>query len=221
MKKENLHFYQSLTHFLGKTLGKNFEVVLHILEKDNYHIAAIENSHISGRSLNSPVTEFALELIQDNRHLDKDYVVNYKAQTVNGQALRGATFFIKNEDKQLEGLLCINQDVSKYEQLSKELLALAGLTQTCPSEFKEEHLIDTVEVLDESIEDIVHTIIKPELLTSNASLSKEQTLDVIHQLNEKGIFQIKGAVMRVADILNISEPSVYRYIKIVNDKEKG
>ena len=218
MKKETLQFYQSFTHFLGKTLGPHFEVILHVLEKDNYHIAAIENNHISGRNLNSPITGFALELIQSNQHLTQDCIVNYKSKTVNGQELRGSTFFIKDTRNELKGLLCINQDVSKYEQLSIDILSLVGLTQTSPVQFKEEQLLDTIEVLDESLEDIIKATICEELIAPMQPLNKEQKLTIIRDLNNKGVFQVKGAVAKVADIFNISEPSIYRYLKIVNEK---
>lgn len=218
MEKTKLAFYKSLTHFLGKSLGENYEIILHVLDADNFHIAEIENSHISGRSCQSPITGFALELIQSQQHLTKDFIVNYKAQTVNGKRLRGSTFFLKDEHGDLEGMLCINQDISHYEELSREILSLVGLTQPSPSEFREDdaHRVDSVEILEESIEDIIHSIVSPELLDKDIILSKELKLDIIRQLTEKGVFQIKGAVARVADILNISEPSVYRYIKIVN-----
>ncbi|MGX7031467.1 helix-turn-helix transcriptional regulator [Vagococcus zengguangii] len=218
MKQETLHFYQSLTKFLGKALGENFEVILHVLEKDNYHIAAIENNHISGRTLNSPVTGFALELIQSNHHLTQEFIVNYKSQTINGHELRGATFFIKGSNNQLEGLLCINQDVSKYEQLATNILSLVGLTQTSPVHFNEEQPLDTVEVLEESLEDIIKTTISWELIHPTHPLNKEQKLTIIRDLNDKGVFQVKGAVARVAEIFHISEPSIYRYLKIVNHK---
>ena len=54
MNEELLRYYKSLVKFLGEVLGPQYEVVLHVLtsETDAY-IAAIANSEISGRSLNS------------------------------------------------------------------------------------------------------------------------------------------------------------------------
>ncbi|NLM65888.1 MAG: hypothetical protein GX180_01735, partial [Enterococcus sp.] len=75
-----------------------------------------------------------------------------------------------------------------------------------------------VEILDDSIEGIVYSIVSPELLDQKILLSKELKVEIVRNLNEKGVFQIKGAVARVSEILNISEPSVYRYIKMVETK---
>lgn len=218
MNQENLQFYTALAKFLGKTLGTQYEVILHVLDSGNFHIASIENSHVSGRSLNSPITGFALELIQSKKHLTQDYVLNYKAQTINGKSLKGSTFFIKGKNGRLEGMLCINQDTSRYEELAQDILALANLSSTAPATIQlteEAATPDLVEILDDSIEGIVYSIVSPELLDQKILLSKELKVEIVRNLNEKGVFQIKGAVARVSEILNISEPSVYRYIKMV------
>ena len=220
MDNEKLQLYTSLTHFLGKTLGNQYEIVLHVLDSGKFHIAAIENSHVSGRTIHSPITGFALELIQSKKHKVQDYVLNYKSQTINGKQLKGSTFFIKGKNGELEGMLCINQDTSRYEELSRDILALANLapfpsTTLLPSD--EPQSTDLVEILDESIEGIVYSIVSPDLLDQKVLLSKELKVEIVRNLNERGVFQIKGAVARVSEILHISEPSVYRYIKMVEN----
>ena len=44
-------------------------------------------------------------------------------------------------------------------------------------------------------------------------LSSEGKEQVIEQLNEEGIFLLKGSVPKTAAALSISEPTVYRYLK--------
>lgn len=223
MNKENLLLYTALSNFLGKTLGNQYEIVLHVLDAGNFHIAAIENSHVSGRNIHSPITGFALELIQSKKHKVQDYVLNYKSQTINGKQLKGSTFFIKGPQGELEGMLCINQDTSRYEEISREILALANIsTHEAVNLFPSEEIqtTDLVEILDESIEGIVYAIVSPELLNQKILLSKELKVEIVRNLNERGVFQIKGAVARVSEILHISEPSVYRYIKMVENSEK-
>ncbi|MDO4625481.1 MAG: PAS domain-containing protein [Enterococcus hirae] len=221
MNNTQLTLYISLVKFLGQALGENYEVVLHHLEEGHFHIAAIENNHISGRDIHSPVTGFALEMVRSKKYLKQDYLVNYDAQTINGKKLRGATFFIRNDQQKIVGLLCINQDISKYQSLSKEILALAGLsTEKQPlAAFDTNHLPESVEILEETIEGIIYSIVPSDLLDKQTPLNKELKIKIIRQLNEKGIFQIKGAVSQVAKILNISDPSVYRYLKIAEGEK--
>lgn len=54
-----------LTYFLGEVLGEQYEIVFHVITEDGAYIAAIANNHISGRSLDSPLTAFASEFMQN------------------------------------------------------------------------------------------------------------------------------------------------------------
>ena len=48
-------FYWS-NPFLGNVLGPKYEVVFHSFDKNKAHMEAIANSHVSGRTLSSPLT---------------------------------------------------------------------------------------------------------------------------------------------------------------------
>ena len=52
-------------------------------------------------------------------------------------------------------------------------------------------------------------IIDPSLLENeDITLSLNQKINIVRELELKGIFQLKGAVPRVAELLRVSEPSV-------------
>lgn len=44
-------------------------------------------------------------------------------------------------------------------------------------------------------------------------LSKEDKITIVTELNNEGIFLLKGTVGKVAHSLNISEPTVYKYLQ--------
>ena len=56
MTPDMLQQYSVIVQFLGKTLGPDYEVVLHDLNPEHNKIVAIANSHVSGRSIGSPLT---------------------------------------------------------------------------------------------------------------------------------------------------------------------
>ncbi|MBN7287317.1 MULTISPECIES: transcriptional regulator [Campylobacter] len=202
--------YKKLVHFLGRVLGENYEVVLHDISDDGSSVIAIENSHISGRSVNSPLTGFALELIQNKKYLESDYLINYKAKTKQNLKINGSTFFIKDGDK-IEGMLCINYDGTKFEKLSNEILRLGNLASLDAKQ-------DAIEQLSQSVEEIiVDTLERYNLNIEN--LKPKDRAKCIKMLYKSGIFNIKGAIPKVAKYLNISEPSVYRYLQ-KNQKSK-
>ncbi|WP_172199714.1 transcriptional regulator [Campylobacter sp. RM16188] len=207
MTEELKNKYKKLVEFLGKVLGENYEIVLHDINKEGSSVVAIENSHISGRSINSPLTGFALELIQSKKYLECDYLTNYKAKTKTNLKINGSTFFIKNGD-QIEGMLCINYDGSKFEKISNEILKLANLeTQDTKITTQE-----AIEQLSENIEEIIDTILQKHNLNIG-DLKPKDRAECIKRLYENGIFNVKGSIPKVAKYLNISEPSVYRYLQ--------
>ena len=58
----------------------------------------------------------------------------------------------------------------------------------------------------------IDTIINQFDVTPKRMTTEEKT-EIIRALNDCGIFNIRGSVQEVADKLNMSEPSIYRYIK--------
>ncbi|UJF16806.1 PAS domain-containing protein (plasmid) [Jeotgalibaca sp. MA1X17-3] len=223
-----LEQYKMFVLFLEKSLGAQYEIVLHWLEDDGSYIAAIANSHISGRTEQSPLTGFALELIQNEVYLEKDFVTNYQALTKTGSPIQGSTFFIKNQENILLGLLCINVDTSEFRNLSTKILQLANLQSNEPSPTKkgpysiEQGLnhSESTEDLSGMIEEVVFSMIDPEKLRGPFTLHQEMKIKIVEELEKKGVFQLKGAVPRVAEALKVSEPSIYRYLKTINKREE-
>ena len=152
---------------------------------------------------------------------DNDYILNYKVSVEDNKIINGSTFYIKDDAGELLGLLCINADYSKYKTIAQEVLHLmnvdvANLVNLEDEE--EENNENYVEVLSNDIEEVISGIIDPSLLSNQITLSKEARLAIVEELEQKGIFQLKGAIGKVAQLLNISEPTVYRYLNEVNKK---
>ncbi|MEH7115092.1 PAS domain-containing protein [Neobacillus niacini] len=225
MDKNKEITYSNLVQFLGKVLGPNYEVVLHSISLDNLynsHIAAIANNHISGRTKNAPLTGMVIEMVKNKEYLNKDFITNYKGITKDKKEIRSSTFFIKEKDE-LVGALCINFDSSRYSEISKEILELAQIfiNPTDNSVKPDNNLDQSIEYLSESLEDVIYSIIDPSLLENeDITLSQNHKINIVRELELKGIFQLKGAVPRVAELLRVSEPSVYRYLKIIEREKK-
>lgn len=227
MNNEQRELFIKLTHFLGQVLGKSYEVVFHIISKKGSYIAAIENSHISGRTIDSPLTAFASKLLQEKAYLKQDFLCHYKAQTKENKLLNGSTFFIKKGDK-LVGILCINHDTSEIQKAVHKIIEIENLsgfgeiTASLMSDLGDssnfgespqpQNTQISIENLSHNIEDILAQSIDLNYLKSGFTLSATQKNDIIKNLYQKGIFNIKGSLYIVAKLLKISEPSVYRYL---------
>lgn len=219
MNEEQKELFVKLTHFLGKVLGKSYEVVFHVVSKDGSYIAAIENNHISGRTLDSPLTAFGSKLLQEKAYLKDDFLCNYKALTQENKLLQGSTFFIKKAQK-LVGILCINHDTSEIEKAVHKIIEIENLHNfydLVESTQPQTHV--AIENLSQSIEDILAQSIDLNYLKSGFALSTTQKNNIIKQLYQKGIFHIKGSLLIVAKLLKISESSIYRYLNKLKKDE--
>lgn len=220
-----------LVDFLGKFIGPHCEVVLHDLVGPERTAINIANGLVSGRSVGTPLTDFALRMIKNKAHASADFLHEYEGALKNGKRVRSSTLFIKDESGELVGLLCLNQDVSRLQNLHDELDAILaayfGGTPAGPEPSPlETHptaasLVEESETFGESIEELISAAIAKALAPYGLPperLSPHEREAVIDALHKKGFFQFRGAVEHVAAALGLSEATIYRYLKSVQKK---
>lgn len=209
-------------NYIGEIFGSQYEFVLHVLDPDGgSHIGHIVHGELSGRSLNSSLTNYAKKLIEEKVYLKKDSIVNYVGEGPKGKKFRSSTMFIKDHEGQLQGLLCINFDADAYRKVAKDVLKLANLSWDIAYMDKKREQEQPVEKLSENIQNIIYTQIDKDILESGAQLSPEQKKLAISKLKESGVFDIKGTVNDVAKVMGMAESSVYRYLRIVSLNENN
>ena len=228
MKEYMLKQYSILVEFLGKVLGPDYEIVLHDLTDKTSSVVAIANGHVSGRSIGAPLTNLGLKTIAMGNYKNSDYLINYNGASRNNRVLRASTMFIKDENEEIVAMLCINFDDSKYITLSEEILKLCHpndlMLENSTYDSVNSILNDVPENFSESISEVTETVLNKVLADENIPidrLTQDERLNIVDILNQKGVFMLKGAVSEVANQLQCSEPSIYRYLSIINkDKNK-
>lgn len=231
MTSDILKQYTIIAQFLGKTLGPDYEIVLHDLNPDHYEIAAIVNSHVSGRSIGGPLTNASLKMLMDKAYESDDYLCNYKGVAENGHVLRSSTMFIKDEDGKPVGLLCINFDDSRYTELCHNLLSVVHpskflnanpaahavvktkhgaqeMNLPAPSDpITENFSMDIPSLMQKIFTDATASIVTP-----MDHLNQQEKKEIIEKLNKQGLFQLKGAISFVAKQFSCSSATIYRYL---------
>lgn len=161
------------------------------------------------------MTDLAINLVNTNEHMRKHFISNYEGRLKNGKIFLSATYFIKEEDE-LIGLLCINYDPSIMMELNRQINNLLDAFNLLPQNDKSPY----TETLDSSINNITESIISSTISNMPVSPSRttsEEKIEVISALEKQGVFSTKGAVSQVSNALNISEPTVYRYLKKIRN----
>jgi len=227
MSHRNRHILESyfpIASFIASIVGPKCEVVIHDIEDLEHSIIHIENSYISGRKIGDGSTDLVLKLIQDKRYKESNYIANYEAKGPNGQTYRSSTYYIKDEQAQLVGLMCLNIDITHLEVAAswiQDILNGGQLNPISPFEVSsQEKPKQASEYLQGNVDEIITHIIESavgQLQIPPERLSSNEKIELVKQLNEQGVFLLKGGVMQVAKVLNVSEPTVYRYIQKIKD----
>ena len=215
---KSLEPYAKLVYFLSAALGDNCEIALHDLTSKDQEIVAISNNPISGREVGAKLSNLSLHYLEEKQYLNHDYVMDYKTVGNDGKLMRAATYFIKEEGREMPvGMLCINVNISDLEYLTSTIKKILGIKEEKDIEFK---MDNPVEILSSPLDEMIDMYIKeclekmgfPSYFLAER-LNVDEKIKVVKYLQEKGTFKVKGAIVLVAEKLAVSEPTVYRYLK--------
>jgi predicted transcriptional regulator YheO len=192
---------------ISKTFGKNCEVVLHEFKDLKNSIVAIENGHVTGRDLNSPMTQISLEKVREGT-VNED-IINYSEKNIDGRVLKSSTMFIKNDAGEFIGCLCINIDITDFiaaKNVINDIMRIGEVDTEKPSKNKVNIILS--DIVKETIDELGRPIIY---------LSKDEKVLIVKKLDHQGAFLIKGAIDYVAEVLQVSKYTIYNYL----DEIKG
>lgn len=203
-----LQSMRTVTQGLGAYLGTGCELILHSLE--NLQSSAIEvvNGWHSGRQIGAPITDLALHMLEDiNRHGEKK-PLTYFNRLPNGVTLKSATIPVVGEGERIIGLLCINF----YTNISMADF-LATFAPTSPLgagavSMTEKFSPDVGELIEEAVAEIREDVMQDETIAHSC-----KNREIVIRLEEKGIFNLKDAVIQVANLLDISKNTVYMHLR--------
>lgn len=214
MAKSNyLRQFIPMVDALGETFGKHCEVVLHDLSTPETSIIAIANGHVTGRQVGGPITDLGLRLFKEKmKDADGNALVGYRTRTKDGRDLKSTTIFIRNSSGKVVGCLCINIDVTAYLSVGN---VIDDFFRTSPDgSTKGEY--ESPEKFESSVDLLINQLLTQSIKNVNkpvAYMSKEDKLQIVRDLKENGFFLIKGSGKRLCKELNVSLPTIYKYLE--------
>ena len=211
-----MNSYCKLIDGLADYLGKGYEIVLHTLENYEHSVIYIINGEHTGRKIGAPITNKALEMLNK---FETDHLSNFTYYSVNkqGEPLKSTTIAIRGENNRIIGLLCMNfyMNTGFYDIISEFFPGASHTTQ--------EHGISAIsETFANDTDEMILSILSnvKEEVNSNPDISpSNKNKAIIALLSEKGVFQIKDAVIKVAGFLGISKNTVYLHLRNLSVNE--
>ena len=203
--EEALAVLQPVMRGIAAAVGKHCEVVLHDLRSSpdlGHTIVAIENGHVSGRSVGGPSTNLGLDLLNDEASDHDDF--GYRGRTADGRELHSSSIYYHNAAGHLIVALCINVDLTPFQMAGSAIASLLPQTGQAPKELVTPDISST---LDEMINDAIAASGK-----AVPAMDKTDRVELMRALDARGAFRIKRSVDSVALRLGISRVTGYGYL---------
>jgi predicted transcriptional regulator YheO len=202
---EILQSYKAVVDGLAMLIGGHCEVVLHSLEDLKCSAVRIANGEHTGRKIGSPITDLALRMLHDMTGADSNVSQAYFTRAKSGALMKSMTMAIHNRDQCVIGLLCININLDvPFSQVMQTFTPPE--TQDVPSSVNFASSVD--DLVAQTLEFTIEEVNADRHVSNNA-----KNRQIVLNLYEKGIFDIKDAINQVAERLNISKHTVYLYIR--------
>lgn len=223
---EALKKYLPLLDFFSTVLGSTAEIVLHDITTTqglDASIVYIQNN-VSGRKLGAPATDFLMNILSNGIYKEKEFLANYRSKDVNGKEFLSSSYFIKNEQGQLIGMICININQSQILELGVKIEETLNLFSDLTN-YKTKMVKEPEPVINENlykkITNIVDEAVFEVVGKKNVQvkrLSRSQKLDIVRVLYNKSYFDFKNAVVELANVFEMAEVSIYKYVQEVRNE---
>ena len=206
--REILEHYVKAGEVIAEMFAPYLEVIIHDLQTPEHSIIAIFNNHITGRKIGDGTSDIGYKKLEDEL---PDKIVNYNNQSPSGSDLKSSSLTIRNKDDEIIGSMGLNFDLSSFVNI-KEFFEMFTKTFTLDNLPKrEEFFMWTVK------DEIQHALNK--FIISNdlqgKVLTRKDKLNVVYHMKKEGHIKKKGAISILSELLAITRPTLYKYIKEV------
>lgn len=210
--------WQKLLSMLENQFGDNCEFILHDLTKDYSHtVVDIRNGHITGRSIGDCGSNLGLEVLRGTVKDGNRY--NYVSYTRDGKILRSSTMFIKDDEGNTIGCLCVNMDITETIKLESFLKRYNSYDITGESTNNIPLASSTgQEILASNISDVLEYLIaQADKIAEKPveQLTREEKIEFVRYLDQKGAFLVTKSSEKVCEHLKISRFTLYNYLDII------
>ncbi len=207
---EVLAIFRPVMRAMAAAGGSGCEVVLHDLSSSSpdldHTIVAIENGHVTGRTVGGPSTSLGVGVLHDQQ-ADHD-AFGYQGFTPDGRRLRCSSVYFRNAAGRIIAALCINLDLSVLQRvrtLLDELLPAAPDQPDQPSELFGRDLVGVMDaMISRAIDDVGRPVDR---------MSRADRVAVLARLDQQGVLQMRKGVETVASRLHISRVTAYAYLE--------
>lgn len=200
-----LERFLPMAAFLAETLPEGYEIrVFDCTEKG---MSIVRQFHTK-RGNEDAIRKFLRTVIKNPVVPENGMLTNRGELSRNGKLYKTSFFFIKDDDGKPVGALALSLQLNEIIAVSGILNSMLALST---EEIESIGPKETLAVDEKPTLDTIARIVSEETDVPQR-LTPEEKMAVIVELYDAGVFDLKGAVAEAAEVLHMSEQSVYRYL---------
>lgn len=206
--REIFNHYIKAGEIISEMFSPYLEVIIHDLHDPDHSIIAIFNNHITGRNIGDGTSDIGYKKLAEEI---PDKIVNYKNQSPSGAELKSSSLTIRNKKNKIIGSMAFNFDLSSFTHVN-EFFEIITKTNTLDDLPKQEQFF--MWTIKDEIQQVLNKYIISHGLQGKV-LTKNNKLDVVSFMKKEGHFKKRGAISIISELLAISRPTLYKYVKEV------
>lgn len=210
--------FEQLMNMLSQQFGPTCEIVLHDLTKPyDSTIIDIRNNH-SGRKVGDSGSNLGLEVLKGTKGAGDRY--NYVTMTKDQKVYRSSSMYIRNDEGKVIGALCINLDITDSLRMESFLKQYNGYSPDQIQDGEEE----SMEYFANNVQDLLQHLVQQaqqKIGKPVAIMNKNEKIQFLHWLDERGAFLISKSSEYVCELLCISKYTFYKYLEIAHEQDKN
>lgn len=220
MRQENIMAQKSdpfaglkqVAEAIATMFGRNCEVAIHDLTNLDRSLIHI-TGNVTGRGIGAPATDLLIRELHNSQEEVID-IRNYKTTTRDGRVIKSTTVFLRNTRGDVFAAFCINLDTTDLLNASQTLAAFVNTMDDGQNVSQETFACSSAETIEAIFKQSVEEIGK-----QPATMSFTERFQLVSLLQDKGVFNMKGAVNLIAELTGVSKHTIYHYLKKQRNSE--
>ncbi|CDG82197.1 helix-turn-helix transcriptional regulator [Janthinobacterium agaricidamnosum] len=197
-----LRCYYPIASAISVLFHPQVEVLIHDLKTEKIAFIAnpISKRKIGDSSLGDQFPDTALE---------EDVIGPYRKVNRDGRNLRSITAVLRDANQAPIAVMCINFDVSRFEDIAEQIKAFAFLPHSLEphAPFFHDNWRQAMERAVQEQESSAGAPIK--------AMNAGQRLQLIRRLEADGLFNVRNAPPVIAERMGISRAALYKHLKTI------
>ena len=214
LKTANDHIFDHYTR-VGEIISEKFspylEVIIHDLRNPEHSIIAIFNSHITGRKIGDGTSDIGYKKLANEL---PDKIVNYENISPSGSKMKSSSLTIRDEHNKIIGSMAFNFDLAPFENIQEFFNTITKTNISQLGDFPKQEQFFIWNIRDELEQELNKYIIANRL--QGKALTKKDKLNVVSLMNKRGHIKKRGSVSILSELLAITRPTLYKYIKDID-----